>query len=255
MLGIYCRISQLKEEGKDRSILDQKKLGINLAKKLRLKYKVYIDEGISGTNDIKDRPSFSKMLNDIEEGKLTHIYAFDQSRLERSPEVRLILQKLLKENYIKLFTETGEVDLNNDEIEMLGDIMSSFNAYFVRLTKKKVKSVLKRNVSEGKTHGILPYGFKKDDNGFMVINENEAEIVREIYSLSLSGNGTNKIAEILNIKEIPTRYNLIGKGTLNVKDQFGNVKIIPKKNIKWSGNGVRSIIVNTIYKGGKKMER
>ena len=61
MLGIYCRISREKEAGKDRSIADQKALGIELAQKHRTEYKVYIDEGYSGTlENIKDRPAFSK---------------------------------------------------------------------------------------------------------------------------------------------------------------------------------------------------
>ena len=82
MLAIYCRISKEKEEGKDRSINDQKQLGIDLANDLNIPYKVFIDEGISGTLPIEKRPEFSLLLDEIENHKFTHLYAYDQSRLE-----------------------------------------------------------------------------------------------------------------------------------------------------------------------------
>ena len=58
--------------------------------------------------------------------------------------------------------------------------------------------------------------------------------MEDIYKMSLEGKGTNKIAEILNGRGTPTRYNLIGKGTLTTKN-FGKVKTTKKKDIKWSG--------------------
>ena len=197
MVGIYCRISREKEEGKDRSINDQKLLGIELSNSIKLPYKVYIDEGISGTNEIEDRPQFSQLLDDIQEGIITHVYAYDQSRLERNPQVRFALKKLLKENKTQLYTESGQVDLHDDESEMLGDIVSIMNSYYVRITKKKIRSVIKRNVSTGKVHGIPPYGYTKDEDNLMVVDKEQAKIIQKIYELNLKGFGHNKIKEYL----------------------------------------------------------
>ena len=221
MFAIYCRISKEKTEGKDRSINDQKKTGIELANKIGLPYKVFIDEGVSGTLPIDKRPQFSKMLDDVESNKITHLFAYDQSRLERSQQTRIILNQILKDNNIKLFTSSGEVDLQNDEVEMLGDIMSAFNSYYVRSTKKKIKSVLLRNVEEGKAHSsILPYGYKKDENGYLEIELDEAKIIKRIYDFSLKGTGTNKIAELLNNEGVKTRYNKIGKGYITRYNKY-----------------------------------
>ena len=243
MLAIYCRISKEKEEGKDRSIDDQRKTGIELADRLNLSYEVFVDEGISGTLPIDERPAFSKLLDEIEVNKFTHLYSYDQSRLERRPETRIGLIKILKTNDVKLFTAFGEIDLHNDEVEMLGDIRSIFDSYFVRQTKKKVKSVLRRRVEQGKAHSsILPYGYKKDINGYLAIDNEESEIVKRLYDLSLNGTGTNKIAEIFNNECIQTRYNKLGEGTITtVNKETQSKKIKLKKDIKWSGN--------TIYKG------
>ena len=81
MLGIYCRISRLKEEGKDRSIDDQQKTGIEFAEKNNLEYKVYIDEGLSGTKPVNERPALSEMLDGIADGLITSVFVYDQSRL------------------------------------------------------------------------------------------------------------------------------------------------------------------------------
>lgn len=245
MLGIYCRISVEKEEGVDRSINDQMQSGIELAKTKGLEYEVYIDRGYSGDlNTIEQRPSLYRMTEDILGGKLTSVYVYDQSRLERNPQVRLMLNDILRGNNISLFTSTGVIDLNDMQSQLIGDIVSVMNQHYVRLTKKKIKSVLHRNAKEGKAHSsIYPYGYTKDDNNFLIIEEEEAEIVKRIYNDSLNGIGTNKIAENLNAENIPTRYNKIGKGVIRTKNKFtGEITTKEKKDIKWSGNSVRGII-------------
>jgi site-specific DNA recombinase len=251
MLAIYCRISKEKAEGKDRSINDQKMLGIDLAKKLKIDYQVYIDEGVSGTNEISDRPAFSMMLDDISDAKITAVYSYDQSRLERKPEVRFIFNKLLKDYDIKLYDERGEININDESSEFFGDLLSVINQYYVRITKKKIKSVLRRNASEGKAHSsIYPYGYKKDEKGYLVIDEEESLIIKRIFNLSLEGFGTNKIAEIFNNEGILTRYNKIGTGIISTKNKYtGVITKTNKSDIQWAGNTIRNIIKNTIYKG------
>jgi DNA invertase Pin-like site-specific DNA recombinase len=91
MLGIYCRISRLKEDEKDRSIEDQQKTGIEFAKKSNLAYKIYVDEGISGTKPVSERPALSNLLDDIAEGLIKSVFVYDQSRLERNPQIRFAL--------------------------------------------------------------------------------------------------------------------------------------------------------------------
>ena len=251
MLGVYCRISRLKE-GNDLSIADQKQKGIAKANDLGLAYEIYVDEGISGaTEKIEDRPEFERFLSDIASGKITHVYAYDQSRFERNPQIRFAITKIFKDNNVKYFTAMdGEVDLNDPQAEFFGDMLSIINKYHVTTTKLKVKSALRIRAKEGKSKGILPYGYTKDKDGYIIIEENEAEVVKRIYELSLKGTGTRTIAQTLNEEGIPTRYNKIGKGTLKVKNKYtGTTTIKDKKNIEWQPNTIRNIIINTFYKG------
>jgi len=252
-LGIYCRISRTKEEGKDRSIDNQRMLGIEKAQELGIEYKVYTDEGKSAASDnIEDRPEFEHLLEDISAGFITAVFAFDQSRFERNPQVRFVITNIFKKYNIIYYTHLdGLVNLHDPQAEFFGDIISVINRYQVTMTKIKVKSVLKQRALEGKNHGIDPYGYRKDKKGFIEVNPEEEVIVKRIFALSLQGIGTKSIAEILNSEDIPTRYNnLKTGGVLRVKNKYTNeTTTINKKDIKWSGNTIRNIITNTIYKG------
>ena len=250
-LGIYCRISRTKD-GNDLSIADQRQKGINKANELSLPYEIYIDEGKSGATDkVEDRPEFERMIADIMEGKISAVYAFEQSRIERNPQIRFIINDIFKKQNIQYYTELdGLVDLNNPQSEFYGDLMSVINKYQVTLTKVKVKSALRTRVVSGKAHSILPYGYSKNDVGEMIIDEQESEIIKLIYKLSLSGMGTRSIANYLNEKGIPTRYNKIAKGTIKTKNKYtGEIRETNKKDIIWAGNTVRNIITNSLYKG------
>ncbi len=250
-LGIYCRISRAKD-GNDLSIPDQKQKGIKKAKELGLPFDLYVDEGKSGASDkIEDRPEFERFIADVMNGKLSAVYAYDQSRFERNPKVRFAINEIFKKNNVDYYTELdGMVDLNDPQAEFFGDLLSVINKYHVTVTKIKVKSALKTRVESGKAHSILPYGYKKDENGSLIIDQEESDIIREIYDMSLSGVGTRSIAEYLNENGIQTRYNKIQTGTISTKNKYtGTITVTDKKDIKWAGNTIRNIIKNSIYKG------
>jgi site-specific DNA recombinase len=252
MLGIYCRISQLKEEGKDRSIHDQKQLGIEFAQSIGSEYKVYIDEGVSGTLPVKERPQLVKMLEDIEEGIIDSVYVYMQDRLERSTRARFFIRSIFERNNVTLYTSSGKVNRDDDEQTLMGDIFSLVNEWEVKKTRKRVKSVLYRNAKEGIYQGIVPYGYTKTKEKVHIVDEDESKIVQRIFDLSLQGNGVAKIAEILNDEGIPTRYNKLKNGTLSTRDKFsGKVRTTAKSAIKWSGQTIYGILNNSSYKGEK----
>lgn len=251
-VGIYCRISQEKEKN-DLSIEDQKMLGVEYCEAEGLEYKMYIDEGLSGTIDA--RPAFQELLSDIIEGTIQLVWVLDDARIQRDPQIRYLFNNTLREYNVEYYThQLGKVDLFNPEMELLGGVMSEFNKYFVTITKLKIQSVLRRKVKGGKGWGIPPYGFTYDDSGFYKLHDEEKKIVKLIYEKSLSGLGTEKIAQYLNENNIPTRYNKYnGVIRLNRTKVGKKTKILEKKNIKWAGNTVRGIIKNTMFYGIKKI--
>tara|TARA_R110002073_G_scaffold116064_1_gene254298 strand:+ start:268 stop:1833 length:1566 start_codon:yes stop_codon:yes gene_type:complete len=226
MLGIYCRISREKLEGTDRSIKEQQLRGIEIAEDNNLSHKIYIDEGISGTLDIDKRPALMQMVEDIVEGKITSVFVYDQSRLERSPQTRMILGKLFKDNDITIYTTDGKVGKEIED-EFLGDMLSVINNFYTKITSKKIKAVIRRNLAEGKLHGATPYGYNKGNNNDLVVNKKEAEIVKRIYNESLLNVGVNKIAKGLNDDRIKTK----------------------RGNYSWQGSSIRTVLINSIYCG------
>jgi site-specific DNA recombinase len=161
MLGIYVRISRDREG--EVSTQDQLKIGKQLAKKLNIKFKLYEDKGISGTLGADDRPALNDLINDIESGKIIKVFAYDQSRLEREPQIRFYLLKLFEEYNIELYYETGLVS-NDIEAQAFGTIYSVFNNLQVKISRKKIISVLKYNAENGKVHALPPYAYYKDSN-------------------------------------------------------------------------------------------
>lgn len=255
MVGIYCRISKEKDEGKGESLETQRDLGIEYAIKVGLPYVVFVDDGISAaTERIEDRPEFVKFLGQVANGTLTHVFAFDQSRFERNPQVRFVITNIFKKHKVTYYTHLdGIVDLNDPQSEFIGDLMSIINKHQVTVTKIKVKSALRTRALKGKGQAVMPYGYTKDKDGYIIIDEQEAEVVRRIFAMSLQGTGTRVISETLNEEGIPTRYNTLAKGVLRTKNKYtGAVTITNKSDVVWSPNSIRGIIVNPIHKGQKR---
>ena len=248
MLAIYTRISQ--DRAEQVSISNQIDYGVALAKKLVIEYKIYEDKNISGTNDIKDRPSLVELIKDIQSGLITKVYVYDQSRLERNPEAYFILIRLFNDFNIELYYKDKLVT-DDSSSKLIGSLMSVVNAHFVELSREKTKIALKSNAEKGKVHAIPPYGYRKDEYGKYAIDESTSQIVKEIYALSLNGVGMNKIAETLTNRGVPTKYNTY-EGTLTTtnKNHKLNKKVTKsKKDIIWSGSTIRNIITNKFYAG------
>ena len=249
MLAIYCRTSKNKEEGTDYSIETQQQGGLKLAEQLGIEHKFYIDEGMSGTLAIEDRPSLADMMSDLTKGILTCVYCFDQSRIERNTLVWDIFSAECITHKCKYYPNGNEFDLTNEESVFNSKLMSLVNSYYAKITSRKVKLANHNKTLKGKTHGMKPYGYKRDlENNFEIFEE-EAKYVRKMFDLSLQGVGTYTIANILNEEGAPTKFNRF-KGKIRRKNDFTkNITEFDKSNVKWRGNVIHDMLRNPIYKG------
>ncbi|KPH11697.1 recombinase family protein [Chryseobacterium sp. ERMR1:04] len=251
MLAIYARLSQDKGDNLS-SIENQIHFGKEYAKKLNLSYKIYQDVGVSGTLPIEKRPELFRLIEDIEAKEITNVFAYDQSRIERDHIVWNSLWLLFQKNDTKLYFHSGgEFNFDSPDNFLASNVLSVFNSFFVKLTKQKVVNALQKNVESGKVHASPPFGYTKDSNKNLIINEKESETVKRIYQMSLEGKGTDKIAEILNLEGVLTAYSKLEKGGVyKIRDRYSNVVTEKKKSdAKWRGRTVQGIIKNTIYKG------
>jgi DNA invertase Pin-like site-specific DNA recombinase/ArsR family metal-binding transcriptional regulator len=248
MIGIYCRTSKARKE--KYTIEVQKEKGIKFAKSLGLPYKIYIDDGISGTKDESSRDGISEMFEDMRNQVISATYSVEQARIERDTPTWHLFVSLSLNFKIKYFDGGREVDLENPTNRMLAELMSVVNSFYAQLTSQKVKEANAKKVKEGKTHGLKPYGYARDQNNKYVIVEEEAKHVRRIFDLSLSGLGAYTIANILNSEGVPTKFKRNFDGVIKRKDpDTRKIKEHKKEKIIWRGNVISDMLRNPIYKG------
>ena len=225
MLAIYTRLSR--EDSESSSIENQLREGKSFAKDNGFNdIKIYNEgEGVSGGADIKDRPKLFKLLQDINNDEVSAVWFRNQNRLERSSNTWHIFTTEAKKHNVEIYFNDKLFDFENPQDNLFGTITSALNQYQKDLQSAQTKRTLKDNASEGRVWSVVAYGYKSD-NGFLAIDETEAEIVKEIYGLSLSGMGTRTIANRLNERGVPTRKNKI-----------------------FRPHTVQSVIKNPLYKG------
>ena len=168
--------------------------------------KVYTDEGISGTS-ISRRDGFLEMMNDALSGKIDLILTKSVSRFARNTVDSLTCVRELKANGGEIYFEKENIWTFDSKGELLITIMSSLAQEESRSISENVKWGIRKRFQEGKPR--FPYaslGYRKGADGNPEIVEEEAEIVRYIFSDFLLGRSISSIAKSLTDKGIPTPH-------------------------------------------------
>ncbi|MDF9409350.1 recombinase family protein [Pelotomaculum isophthalicicum JI] len=186
---------------------------------------LYYDEGISGTSMAK-RDGLLKMLDDCEAGKIDFIIIKSISRFARNTtECLEAVRKLIKLK-VFIYFEKENINTGDMENELLLTIFSSLaESESISLSENEKWSIEKRFQNGTYIVASPPYGYKNED-GLMVINEDEVDVVRYIFAECLAGKGGHVIARDLNDRGIPTR-----------------------RKTEWSTGTVNAILRNEKYKG------
>lgn len=158
----------------------------------------YVDEGISGTTSLK-RENFMKMIEDGKNKKFDLIVAKEVSRFSRDTiDSLLYTRKLLEYDVCVYFLSDNIITASNDG-ELRLTIMSSMAQDEVRKISERTKFGFKRALEKGTVLGTNNiWGYKKD-NGKLVIDEEEAPIIQDIFDIYANDNkiGLKKLSLIL----------------------------------------------------------
>lgn len=155
---------------------------------------VYADLGISGTKE--DREEFNKLLEDCRKGEIDLILTKSISRFARNTATLLKVVRELKSLKVDVFFEEQNIHTNSEEGEFILTILASMAQEEARDMSENVKwSVLKR-FNEGKLFSMTILGYRLKD-GVLVIEPNEAEIVRQVFKRYLEGAGILTIVKEL----------------------------------------------------------
>ena len=158
---------------------------------------LYYDEGISGTK-IEKRDGLLRLLKDCEDGKIDRVITKSISRFSRNTTNTLEMVRNLSKLGVYIFFEKENIDTEHMSSELMLSILSSIAESESRSISENSKWSVKRRFEEG-TFIISspPYGYANID-GKMVVVPEEAEVVREMFCMALSGMGSHIIANTLN---------------------------------------------------------
>ena len=225
---LYERLSRDDElQGESNSISHQKQMLEEFARRNNLPNpRHFTDDGVSGTRF--DRPGFLAMMEEVEAGRVEAIVIKDMSRLGRDYLKVGQVMEILRQRGVRLIAINDGVDSlkGDDDFTPFRNIM---NEFYARDTSRKIRSVFKSKGMSGKhLTGTVIYGYLWDEKReHWLVDEEAAEVVRRIFSLTMEGYGPYQISKLLSEAkvEIPAvhlaRFDEGVNRTKPVKDPYG----------------------------------
>lgn len=234
-VGIYARVSTTEQAEEGYSIDEQIRVLKDFCEKEGyIVYEEYIDRGISGKN-ISGRPAVQKLLQDAEDKKFDIVLVWKMNRLARKMVDLMNIVELLNRKNIafRSYTEKYETETPTGKLQF--QMMAAIAEYERNNIAENVKMGMVARAKEGRWNGgqILGYDVvatsnvnKKRKDTHLIINENEANVVRCIFQMYTSGHGYKAIANCINKKGYQT-----------------------KKGKTFSLNAIKTIVTNPTYAG------
>ncbi len=197
--ALYCRLSRDDgTEGDSNSVANQKKLLTKYAKENGFgNTRFYVDDGYTGTNF--NRPGFQKLLEDMKIGYISTIIVKDMSRLGRDYlQVGYYTDTFFPDHNIRFIAINDCVDSDDGENE-LAPFRNVMNEMYARDISRKVRSSHRLRGNAGEPLSQPPYGYVKNpENKKQWIIDNEAaQVVKDIFKMCIEGKGNETIARIL----------------------------------------------------------
>ena len=188
---------------------------------------IYADEARSGTKLAK-RDDFLRMMKDCEDGKIDMIITKSLTRFARNTVDSIQAIRRLKELGVAVYFEKEHIDSLSEKSELMLTILSSLaQGESESISTNSKWAVIKRFQDGTFILGTPAYGYTKDEKGELVVQEEEAAVVRRIFREYLNGKGTYAIAKDLSEEGLPTI----------------------RSAEKWNDGVIKEILLNPIYTG------
>ena len=221
--GIYIRVSIEDQDREGFSLGEQeeklKQLGDYKGYEI---YKVYCDAGISA-KDIEHRPKFHEILQDMRDGKINYIVAYNLNRVTRSvKDLEELITQLEKHNTY-LMCDRDYVNTSTANGRFFVRMLTVLSQLEIEIVSERTKFGMVGAIKSGHLPGVKPLGYKNDIARRTIIDPATAPIIKRIFDLYLQGKTYLQIATI-----------------------FNNENILNKK---WRDCYIEKIINNKIYMG------
>ena len=250
--ALYIRLSR--EDGdkpESDSVVNQKRIlenFVNSQPDIELS-DCYVDDGYSGATF--DRPAFLRMMADVYAGKVNCVIVKDSSRFGRNAsESGRYIGEIFPKLQVRYIAVNDLIDSGKSQgaaVDFLNNSMRGMiNEYYVAANSESIRSTLNMERRKGEFIGsFAKYGYKKDpaDHHKLVIDEEAAEIVRQIYRMYLNGTGIRGIVRYLNEHSIPNPSTYKRRQGLNFKSRTIGDSFL------WSDKTVRRTLQDQMYIG------
>jgi DNA invertase Pin-like site-specific DNA recombinase len=204
-------------------------------------------ESVSGYDKGQERPELDKLKEYIKAHKIKQVITYELSRLGRSTRQTLTEIEYFTGEGVNLYFKKDNLNTISDNgiNNLIITILSGIAEMEGTTLKDRVKRGRMLSASKGKRVGFtkMPLGYSADENGFIIINQEESGLVQSMYKAVASGISAGRLAKDLNEKGIPT-----------FNDKIGRNKILRNGDVvqsRWNPKTIKNIIKNTRYKGSR----
>lgn len=247
--AIYCRLSKDDEQCGDSVSIETQKIMLTkycFDNNFEI-FDIYVDDGYSGLNF--NRPSFKRLIEDIEKGKIDIVVTKDLSRLGRDYiQTGYYIDVYFVTKHIRYIAVNDGIDTQYDNND-IAPFKNILNDMYAKDLSRKIKSAKQQRSQNGfYTSSQPPYGYKVNpyNRKQLIIDDEAAQIVKMIFDLAEQGNNYSQIARILEKRKIicPSAYKAINGDTRFLK--FIQDK---ERMCQWQYQAVRTILNNPVYVG------
>ena len=246
--ALYCRLSRDDGTQDDSSSIQTQKtiLSKYAADHGYRNTRFFVDDGYSGTTF--HRPAFQEMIAEIEAGHVERVITKDLSRLGRNYlETGSYIEIFFPKHRVQYIAINDGVDSTSYQSMDITPFKNILNELYAADISKKIKSAkMARSQSGLYVGGIPPYGYKKDPDNHnqLLIDEDYAPVVRQIFQWAAEGLGIPTIRNLLRERRVLRPMAVSGSAAM--KEHYG----VNEDNChEWSNNSVRQILRNPVYAG------
>lgn len=210
-----------------------------------LLYKIYKDDGFSGTNF--DRPAINELLKDVEQNNVNCIIVKDLSRFGRDYiQVGHYLERYFPQVGLRFVAINDNIDSAKKQYDLTMPIRNIMNEEYAKDTSKKVVSSFRTKQQAGDFIGsFATYGYKKDPNNKhkLIIDEYASNVVKRIFKMFIDGTTRRQIASILNSEGIlsPSAYKTQNSNYVNGR--------VYNDKYAWSYTTITGVLTKEVYIG------
>ena len=250
--AIYCRLSKDDDlDGESASIANQRAMLENYCEKQGWEVvAVYQDDGYTGLN--MERPDLKRMLKAIERRQINLVVTKDLSRLGRNYlQTGFLIEDFFPRNGVRYIAMNDGIDTMRDNND-IAPFKNILNEMYSKDISKKVHSSYLLKAQQGQFTGcVAPFGYRKDpeDKNHLLVDEETAPIVRQIFLWALEGHGPNFIRRRLEEQKVPcpTWWNR-ERGFRNVRTKWEKKDPENGKFI-WDFSVIKDLLMNPVYAG------